>query len=179
MSEKRAHPTGARWLALAGTLALLFLSASCGGSGERDKRDGQAPGAPTAGAEGGHDPGGRQPDASEGGGEGDDRSSGTASRPTRRDEAGEGRGAGSGCTYLAPPERLGVRKVAIDLTGMSCPEAKRLALAAAMGQPAGANLTIEPNGFECKPSTARKGTNVVYSCMRGGKRASFKIAWSG
>lgn len=97
----------------------------------------------------------------------------TADRRTGR--ADDGR---SDCRYVAPPGRLALRNVLVSVGGLSCAEGKRLALAAAMGQPAGANLVIRTKGFRCLPSTTRKGANVAYTCKRDKKQARFRIVWS-
>jgi len=68
--------------------------------------------------------------------------------------------------------------VTIELTRLPCPEGKRLAQAAAVGQPAGANLVVRKDGFKCTPSSMRKGENVRYACARGGQRAAFRVVWS-
>lgn len=103
-------------------------------------------------------------------------------------ESGRGRGAQAPgpdgvhgperCVFTAPEGRLARAEVAIELDGVSCAEATPLARAAALGQPAGANLTIESRGFECEPSSADKGANVRYTCTGGSGSASFDVVWS-
>ena len=61
---------------------------------------------------------------------------------------------------------------------MPCDEAMALARAAALGQPAGANLTIDARGYGCEPSSRRKGENVTYTCAGDHGSASFPVVWS-
>jgi hypothetical protein len=93
-------------------------------------------------------------------------------------ESPDGGGAGGACEYSAPPGRLGSRTVSIRLSGTSCEVGRRLAKAAALGQPAGANIPVAGEGFSCEPSTRERGVNVVYSCSKGSQRASFEIEWT-
>lgn len=117
----------------------------------------------------------------------DDRSS----RPVDGGSAPEGHGgragepsgqsgsaAGERCAFTAPEGRLARDVVTIELDGLACEEALPLARAAALGQPAGANLTIESHGFECEPSSATKGANVTYECTGDGGSAAFDVVWS-
>lgn len=90
-------------------------------------------------------------------------------------EPGTGR---AGCSFSAPPGRLAQRDVAIELDGVACQEGTALAKAAALGQPAGANLTLSRDGFDCEPSTREKGANVTYTCTRAGDAVSFDVVWS-
>lgn len=83
-----------------------------------------------------------------------------------------------GCAFTAPEGRLAEATVAIDLDGVPCGLGTRLARAAALGQPAGANLTIDTGGYRCVPSTARKGANVTYTCSGDAGSARFDVVWS-
>ena len=83
------------------------------------------------------------------------------------------------CIYTAPPGRLAEDEIVIELSGVDCDQGQRLAMSAALGQPAGANLTLTRDGFECRPSTATKGANVTYTCTSGGDEVSFDVTWSG
>jgi hypothetical protein len=82
------------------------------------------------------------------------------------------------CTYTAPPGRLAEDEIAIELSGVDCEQGQRLAKSAALGQPAGANLTVSRDGFECRPSTSTKGANVTYTCTGGAGEVSFDVVWS-
>jgi hypothetical protein len=82
------------------------------------------------------------------------------------------------CTYTAPPGRLAEDEIAIELSGVDCEQGQRLAKSAALGQPAGANLTVSRDGFECQPSTRTKGANVTYTCSGEGGEVSFDVVWS-
>ena len=86
--------------------------------------------------------------------------------------------APGGCRYDAPPGRLGNDAVTIELSGTNCEQGRRLALAAAVGQPAGANIPVRRDGFKCEPSTRERGANVDYSCSKGSEAASFRIEWT-
>lgn len=86
--------------------------------------------------------------------------------------------AAPACRYRAPPGRLAEDVVPIQLAAATCDEGTRLAMAAALGQPAGANITVRRDGFLCEPSTEDRGRNVLYSCMKGAQRVSFPIEWS-
>lgn len=66
----------------------------------------------------------------------------------------------------------------MELDGIGCAQGRRLARAAALGQPAGANLTFDVGGFACEPSTLRKGENVRYSCAGEAGEASFDVVWT-
>lgn len=98
--------------------------------------------------------------------------------PPGAGEPPKGGGTGGVCEYGAPPGRLGNRTVSIELAGASCATGRRLARAAALGQPAGANIPVSSQGFRCVPSTRERGVNVVYSCSNGPQRASFEIEWT-
>lgn len=82
------------------------------------------------------------------------------------------------CVYVAPEGRLAEGEIVIELSGVDCDQGRSLARAAALGQPAGANLTIDRDGFHCVPSTAAKGANVTYSCTMGSAEATFDVVWS-
>ena len=86
--------------------------------------------------------------------------------------------AAPACRYRAPAGRLAEDVVPIQLAATTCDEGTRLAMAAALGQPAGANITVRRDGFLCEPSTEERGRNVVYSCVKGAQRVSFPIEWS-
>jgi hypothetical protein len=90
----------------------------------------------------------------------------------------DGTGASGACVFTAPEGRLAEAEVAIELDGVPCEEALPLARAAALGQPAGANLEIARSGFECEPSTATKGANVIYTCTGASGSAAFDVVWS-
>ena len=92
--------------------------------------------------------------------------------------AGGGEASAVGCEYAAPPGRLGDDAVAIELSGLSCDEGRRLAVAAALGQPAGANVRVKRDGFDCEPSTRERGADVTYSCSKGSRSARFEIVWT-
>jgi hypothetical protein len=94
---------------------------------------------------------------------------------TTEPQGGEGSEA---CTFEAPPGRLGVADVPVELSGVTCEQGRRLVQTAAVGQPAGANLSLSRDGFDCRPSTREKGATVTYTCARGPQRASFEIVWS-
>lgn len=117
----------------------------------------------------------------------------TAPRPETREEAAPGepleRRRGDArppasregpvvCSYTAPEGRLAEPRLTIALDGVACDEAVPLAKAAALGQPAGANLTLSRDGFRCEPSTAEKGVNTTYTCVRGSNEASFEVLWT-
>jgi hypothetical protein len=89
-----------------------------------------------------------------------------------------GSAAGAGCAFTAPPGRLARDEVAIELDDVACEDAVPLARAAALGQPAGANLAIERRGFTCEPSTKAKGENVTYTCTGPAGSATFEVAWT-
>ena len=82
------------------------------------------------------------------------------------------------CTYTAPPGRLAEDEIAIELSGVDCEQGQRLAKSAALGQPAGANLPVIRDGFDCQPSTRTKGANVTYTCVGEGGEVSFDVVWS-
>lgn len=124
--------------------------------GERDAatpRSGAGGGDPAPGAEADSPPRGREP---------------SAPPPTTP----------ASCLFRAPEGRLAEAEVTIALDGVVCEEAVPLAKAAALGQPAGANLTLTRDGFRCTPSTAQKGVNVTYTCIRGPEAASFEVLWT-
>lgn len=81
------------------------------------------------------------------------------------------------CVYTAPPGRLAEDVIVIELSGVDCHQGQRLAKSA-VGQPAGANLTLSRDGFECRPSTSAKGVNVTYTCTSGASEVRFDITWS-
>lgn len=120
-------------------------------------------------------------------GTGADATARTVPRPGGNETGADGRGAGTDaeggsgssatCEYSAPPGRLGDRGVSLVLAGTSCDQGRRLALAAALGQPAGANIPVRRDGFRCDPSTRERGVEVTYSCTRGSESAEFTIAW--
>jgi hypothetical protein len=80
--------------------------------------------------------------------------------------------------FNAPPQRLAESRIPIELTGVPCDQGRRLAKAAALGQPAGANLALNVAGFDCEPSTKTKGANVSYVCTDGSREARFDVAWT-
>lgn len=151
--------------------AALALT-GCGGD-EPQGRPGQDASAPAAGRpapgpeEGAQEPprGERQPRESG--------RAGSAGGPPSPGPAGAG-----GCAYQAPPGRLSEERVALELRGVSCDQAVALARAATLGQPAGANLTIARDGFECEPSSREPGENVTYICSGEAGRVSFRVVWS-
>lgn len=181
----RGSLSSTRLLALVAVTALLSLPA-CGGADDRGTAT--RPGSRTTfeGREPSLPPSPEKSDGAKGGSESPDRrrtesrasqhdTSGPSTADRRTGRADDGR---SPCEYVAPPGRLARRTVHVSVAGLSCPEGKRLALAAAMGQPAGANLVIRPKGFRCLPSTRRRGANVAYTCKRDKKQARFRIVWS-
>lgn len=104
--------------------------------------------------------------------------------PAREDSPGEekpgAREAGpEECAFEAPPGRLADEHVVVELSGIPCDQGIALARAGALGQPAGANLVFERDGFWCEPSTQEKGANATYSCIGDGGEASFEVVWSG
>jgi hypothetical protein len=80
--------------------------------------------------------------------------------------------------FEPPAGRLAVDRIPVELDGTTCPEALRLVEAAAVGQPAGANLELTRDGFRCTPSTLEKGANVTYTCASGAREAMFDVVWS-
>ncbi len=104
-------------------------------------------------------------------------------RPAQRDEdaaepGDEAEDEPARCTFEAPPGRLAEDSVVLELDGVSCEEGMRAARAAALGQPAGANLVVRSGGFECEPSTLEKGVNVTYTCSGDAGEATFDVVWS-
>ena len=83
------------------------------------------------------------------------------------------------CEFEPPPGRLAVDRIPAEVDGTSCEQALRLVETAAVGQPAGANLELARDGFECAPSTTEKGADVTYECVRGSQEVSFTVTWSG
>ncbi len=164
-----------RWSLALGTGLLLLLAAGCGGTDEqgaaREAPTGQTTGRATAPEARGGQPAAKPQERPRAGGNG-------APSPQAHGEAAGGNGPG-GCEYTAPPGRLGEGAVKIELTGASCDERRRLALAAALGQPAGANLPVRRDGFDCEPSTRERGVDVTYSCTKASQRARFAISWGG
>lgn len=148
-------------------VAGALLLAGCGGDDESAEQRAEGP-APSAPSDRGDDAGEEEPPEPEGDVE---------VEPPNRDEGDDG-AAGAGCVFEAPPGRLGEDAIEIELAGPSCEEAMRLAQAAAVGQPAGANLTVARDGYDCEPSTAEKGANVTYVCTGAGGKASFEVIWS-
>jgi hypothetical protein len=152
--------------ALAIALGAVLLAA-CGGDDE--------PSEPTAPLT---VPGTETAETTEAGGAGD---VDTGARATTEEPAGEGGEPAEGgeCVFRPPPERLAVSEIPIELSGVPCEQGMRLAEAAAVGQPAGANLSLSRDGFACEPSTREKGANVTYTCTKGSQEASFDVTWSG
>lgn len=96
--------------------------------------------------------------------------------PSVAGEADEG--APTECAFEAPPGRLAQDRILLELAGVDCDQGRSLARAAALGQPAGANLALTVDGFDCEPSTRTKGANVTYICTAGTGEVSFAVVWS-
>jgi hypothetical protein len=168
----RGRGLGARrWDAPAAALLAAMVLASCGGGGH-DEGPAATP-EPTRKAAGPDEQGSRSGAAS-GGDEGGSRGDG----PAAETPAPDGSAAGGACVFAAPEGRLARDEVTIELDGVACAEAIPLAKAAALGQPAGANLTIESRGYACEPSTKAKGENVTYACTGPAGEAGFEVVWS-
>jgi hypothetical protein len=174
----RTSVRAARLRAAAAAIALAALAGAATGCGDESER----PESPVTGENG---RGGRTASEPRGG-----------ERPGRGRSAGGPRAAPSGdrqaereappdtangpgeCIFEAPPGRLAEERIVVELEGIGCAEGRRLARAAALGQPAGANLEFDAAGFRCRPSTPRKGANVTYSCESDAGRATFDVVWS-
>lgn len=83
-----------------------------------------------------------------------------------------------GCAFEPPPGRLAVDRIPVELDGVDCDDALRLVEVAAVGQPAGANLELTRDGFDCSPSTLAKGANATYTCEDGDRSVTFDVVWS-
>jgi hypothetical protein len=83
-----------------------------------------------------------------------------------------------GCAFEPPPGRLAVDRIPVELDGVGCEDALRLVEVAAVGQPAGANLELTRDGFDCSPSTLAKGADTTYTCEDGDRSVTFHIVWS-
>lgn len=153
--------SGAAGLAV---LLAVVLLAACGGGDERAAAPPAELPAPTEGAPP------PMESAPTGGEQAADREDGEANS-----EAG---GGGAACVFHAPPGRLAEDAIAIELSDVPCEQGMRLAEAAAVGQPAGANLTVSRDGFECEPSSAEKGANVTYTCAGDAGEVTFDVAWT-
>lgn len=187
--EAASHGVGGNRLAVLGTVVLALL-AGCGGDDEQPAERVTDTGAATViqpsaeTADRGAETADRGAETADRGDETSDRGASTseaskqapASGADGPDERGEGAAA---CEYTAPPGRLGERVVRIELSEIPCDEGRRLALAAAVGQPAGANIPVRRDGFRCDPSTRERGENVTYTCTNGSQSARFGIAWTG
>lgn len=155
---------------------VLVLATACGGCGSDEEPATQAT-APTADSTietAGEDEGasGGDPDRPAGAADG-------ASSPEPGDQDGSGgRAQPGGCSFDAPPGRLASDQILIELSGADCEQGRRLAEAASVGQPAGANIPVRRDGFECAPSTRERGVNVDYSCENGSEAVSFRIEWT-
>lgn len=108
------------------------------------------------------------------------RGAGSARNPTDASRTARARPPGpAACAFEPPPGRLAVDRIPAEVDGTSCEQALRLIETAAVGQPAGANLELARDGFECTPSTVEKGADVTYDCVRGSQEVSFEVTWSG
>ena len=179
-----------RRFGLLAAIALLGLG-GCGGSDKPAESGAPAGGAGTSTSTSTQAPADRAAPTGSPGRDDEGRASGAA-RGSKRDASGGAESAAVGgstrdraaagapgaCRFNAPPGRLAVRQVKIELTRLPCPDGQRLAQAAAVGQPAGANLVVRKDGFECAPSSTRKGANVRYACARDGQRVAFRVVWS-
>lgn len=157
-----------------GTGLLLLSAAGCGGADGQGATTEAATGQTTSRATA-PEARGEQPE----GKPGRSRAGGNGESPSKAGGEAAGGSDPGGCEYAAPPGRLGEGAVKIELTGTPCDEGRRLALAAALGQPAGANLPVRRDGFDCEPSTRERGVDVTYSCTKGSQSARFAISWGG
>jgi hypothetical protein len=154
-------------------LVLACAALALGGCADEGSGEAETSGATTtASPAAGDRPAPRAGDATEPGARGE----GAGGEPA--DAAAGEQARDDGCRFEAPPGRLGERTVTVELTSVSCREGTRLARAAALGQPAGANIPVEHDGFRCEPSTRERGVDVTYTCSQGPRRASFRISWS-
>lgn len=158
-----------RVVAAVGALAMAFAVGSCGDDDE--------------GAEPTATPPTQQEQAAPGGGEregAEEEEQTTTAGETERVETFEDETAveDGACTYRAPPGRLAEDEIVVSPVGVDCDQGRSLARAVSLGQPAGANLVITKDGFECEPSTRARGANVTYTCTRGAARVSFDVVWS-
>jgi hypothetical protein len=71
-----------------------------------------------------------------------------------------------------------VDRIPVELDGVDCDDALRLVEVAALGQPAGANLELTRDGFDCSPSTLAKGANATYTCEDRDRTVTFDVVWS-
>jgi hypothetical protein len=158
-------------LGCAASVAVL-ATGGCGAYGEAP--DGADPGGPSAASP----PGGPE---RAGAGRAEGHGRGRRSEEHRATAApshdGQG-GAGTGCVFEPPEDRLGEDQVRIELVRATCEQGLRLAQTAALGQPAGANLELTRDGFDCDPSTLEKGANVTYTCVNGAREVTFDVVWS-
>jgi hypothetical protein len=103
--------------------------------------------------------------------------SGTAGGP-RRARTPPASDRARGCAFEPPPGRLAVDRIPVERDGVDCEDALRLVEIAAAGQPAGANLELTRDGFDCSPSTLAKGADATYTCEDGDRSVIFDIVWS-
>jgi hypothetical protein len=160
-----------RLRAVAVAIALAALAGAAAGCGN----DSEAPASTTAPTSDRVEPGGGEGAGSQTEGDRDL----NRDRATEPETADEPDASGDGeCVFEAPPGRLAQERIVVELAGIGCDVGRQLALAAAVGQPAGANLDIEVGAFDCRPSTSRKGVNVTYTCAGERGEASFDVVWS-